>query len=488
MPDIQINDVHALIDARKDEITELLRDLLKFRSVRAAATGDMPFGEEVQRAFEYMLGRASDDEFDTVNVDNYGGHIEWQGAELDEAGEMVALASETLGMPVHLDVVPVGDDWSYNPFSAEIVDGKIYGRGTTDNKGAVAAVYSAMKALKDSGFVPSKNVRLILGLDEETGWSGMDKYLEKVPAPDFGFSPDAEFPVINGEKGILGFDIAKKLTITREKGIVIRSIEGGTAGNSVPDKARAIIMDEVREGKKDAYEPIKAKISEWREKTGYKVNGKGVGKAFEITAVGKAAHAAQPEQGLNAISILLALLGELGVVNDSVGEFIDFYNEHIGFDTTGEKLGIACSDAESGALTQNVGIISMNSEAVIIEINVRHPVTKTVDGIYEALIPTLELRNLGLVKKDYKAPIYFPPDAPLIEKLMDVYRSSTGDTEHGPIVIGGGTYARAIPNAVAFGPLFPDEPDLMHRSDEYITIDHLMKITHIYADAIMALA
>ncbi|MDR2610334.1 MAG: Sapep family Mn(2+)-dependent dipeptidase, partial [Clostridiales Family XIII bacterium] len=236
--------VHALIDERADELIELLRELIRFPSVNAAPKENMPFGVEVQRAFDYMLGRARADGFETVNVDNYGGHIDWQGAEYDEAGEMIALASETLGIPVHLDVVPAGNGWSVDPFAAELIGNKMYGRGTTDNKGAVVAVYCAMKALRDAGFMPEKNIRLLLGLDEETGWSGMVKYLEKVPAPDLGFSPDGDFPVINGEKGILDFGIAKKLEKTRDKGIIIRSIEGGVASNSVPDKARAIIMDE----------------------------------------------------------------------------------------------------------------------------------------------------------------------------------------------------------------------------------------------------
>jgi succinyl-diaminopimelate desuccinylase len=480
--------VHALLDERTDEVVELLRSLIKFQSVNAPPQGDFPFGAEVQRAFDYMLDAARGDGFDTANVDNYGGHIEWQGAEFDESGEMIALASETLGIPVHLDVVPAGGGWFSDPFGAELIDGKIYGRGTTDNKGSVAAVYCAMKALRDEGFAPAKNIRLLLGLDEETGWSGMAKYLEKIPAPDFGFSPDAEFPVINGEKGILDFGIAKKLEKTREKGIIIRSVEGGVASNSVPDKARAIIMDDAHKGKKDVYEPVRKKLAEWRDSTGRKINGKGVGKAFEITAHGVAAHGSRPEDGLNAISVLFAFLGELGIVNDSVGEFIEFYNELVGFELDGAKLGIACSDEPSGGLTVNVGLVQMDAEAVIVDVNVRYPVTKTDDEIYAALLPTLDARNLGLIKKDHKAPIYFPPDAPLITKLMEVYRRNTGDTEHGPLVVGGGTYARAVPNCVAFGPLFPGEPDIMHQKDEHVTVESLVKSAHIYADAIIALA
>ena len=180
-------DYLKLIDEYTDEMIAVLQELVRIRSVEAEPVetlekGLLPFGAGVQEAFEYMLARGEADGFETENVDNYGGHIEFGGYELDEDGE------------------PEGDlsGWKFDPYEGVIEDGKIYGRGTDDDKGATLAAYFAMKALKDSGFVPAKKVRLILGLDEETNWDGMRYYLSKVKAPDFGFTPDADFPAING--------------------------------------------------------------------------------------------------------------------------------------------------------------------------------------------------------------------------------------------------------------------------------------------------
>jgi succinyl-diaminopimelate desuccinylase len=488
----------------------MLRELVSFQSVRGEAEGDQPFGAEVQRAFEYMLARAETDGFDTMNADNWGGHIEWQGLLTDERGEAVRAADETLGIPVHLDVVPAGDGWTADPWGGEIIDGKLYGRGTTDNKGAVCAVYYAMKALRESGYAPKKNVRLILGLDEETGWSGMEKYFAQAPPPDFGFSPDADFPVINGEKGMMTFDIAKKLEPSREKGIHVRGVTGGNAPNMVPDAARAILVFEDggagkgrggRKGKKSgkalfggsgegarAYEQIRSAAEAFRGRTGYAVSVKGRGKALEVSVKGVSAHGAQPWLGTNAISILMELLGEFNLANESVRDFLDFYRAHVNYETDGSRLGIAMGDSASGALIVNAGMISLSTEAAILTLNVRYPVSKREGDVYDALRPLIDRYGLGVVKVNGMAPLYFAPDAPLIETLLSVYRDNTGDTGSEPIVIGGGTYARAIPNAVAFGPRFPDEEDVMHQKDEFVRVDSLMRSVHIYADAIFRLA
>ncbi|MDR1028803.1 MAG: dipeptidase PepV [Clostridiales Family XIII bacterium] len=472
-----------LIEARRDDVVAMLRELIAVESVQGEPKDGKPFGEGVSAVYEGMLSRGRSDGFETADVDGYGGHIEWPGAELDANGEIVAGADEVLGIPVHLDVVPAGGDWSKEPFGAEVADGMICGRGSTDNKNAVAAVYCAMKALKDSGFVPRKSIRLILGLDEETGWSGMEKYLAGVGAPDFGFVPDADFPAINGEKGIIDFELAKKLGKTIEKGLALRSVKGGAAPNMVPDHAAAIVMDEIGRD----YAAVKEQIAAYRERTGYKVYGKGVGRAFEISARGVSAHGARPEEGVNAISVLLDFLYELGLANESVRDFLTFYHEHIGFDSDGARMGVGFSDDPSGKLTLNVGLIAMDSEAAILTVNARYPVTMREDSVYEAMLPLIHEYDLGIVKLHSKPPIYFPEDDPFIETLMEVYRENTGDTKHKPFVIGGGTYARAIPNAVAFGPRFPGREELMHRKDERISIDDLMRTTHIYADAIYKL-
>jgi succinyl-diaminopimelate desuccinylase len=475
-----MKDYDRYIDEHAEELLGLLAELIQIPSVRSDAKQGKPFGTEVDRCYRYMLKTAETDGFETVDIDGYGGHIEWRGGVTNSVGEIVAAAEETLGIPIHLDVVPEGEGWSFPPYAAEIQGGRMYGRGTSDDKGPAVAAYFAAKALKETGCLPKKNVRFIIGLDEETGWTGMEKYFEKADPPDLGFVPDGEFPVINGEKGILDFQIAKKLEKTSEKGIVLRSIEGGNAANMVPDSARAIIMN--RDGA--GFDAVKEKISAYRERTGYKLYGKGVGKAFEISAKGISAHGSKPELGQNAISVLMDFLGELNITGESVAEFIDFYNKYIGFELGGESLGIDFADDPSGHLVLNAGLIEMDKEAVIVTFNVRCPVTYKEEQVYDQILPLIHELDLGLVKLGYKPPIYFPKDHPFIETLMRVYRDVTGDMESLPMVIGGGTYARAIPNAVAFGAMFPWNEDCMHQKDEYIAIDDLLKAAHIYANAI----
>ena len=473
----------ARTDVPAEEMIEALRALIAIRSVHAPAEECAPFGTGVQAAFAHMLSRAQEDGFAVLNADNYGGHIEFGGLSAETSEE----PARTLGILVHLDVVPEGNGWSCDPFLGKRADGRVYGRGATDDKGPAVACYYAMKALKDSGFAPRKKVRLILGLDEETSWEGMRRYLARVGPPDFGFTPDADFPAIHGEKGILIFELAKKLGKTTAKGLELRKLSGGAAANMVPDRARAVVRGDVVAGR-DGYEELKAKVVEYRTETGRQVYAKGVGKSLEISAHGISAHGATPEKGLNAVSVLMDFLPRIGLVNESVLEFVDFYNRHIGFDPHGAGLGCALADEVSGPLIFNVGTVSGDAEAVILTVNVSYPVTMTQDAVYEAMLPIVHKYDLGLVKLDHKPPIYVPADDPLVETLMDVYRRHTGDAESRPIVIGGGTYARAAKNIVAFGPGFPGEPELAHQKDECISEENLIGLAKIYADAIRALA
>ncbi|WP_027399481.1 dipeptidase PepV [Anaerovorax odorimutans] len=470
-----------LIEENKEDMIKTLKELISIRSVVSEAEGDAPFGGGVQEAFEYMLKKGEEEGFDVLNVDNYGGHIEFGGCELDENFEVIGKNEETMGIIGHLDVVPEGKNWDYDPYGGEIADGKMYGRGTTDDKGPVVAVFYAMKALKDSGIVPEKKVRLILGLDEETDWKGMDYYLNKVKAPDFGFSPDGEFPAIHAEMGILTFELAKKLGKSQKKGIVIRSISGGNAPNMVADSARAVIRAE-------SYEDIEKKIILFKEATGFNLNIKRVGKSIEITTQGVSSHAARPHKGLNAISCMMAFLKELEIENDDMNDFIQFYNNHIGFNLHGEELGCGLSDEISGKLIFNVGMINVDETVARLTINIRYPVTLDSEKVYDSMMPVLNKYNVGVIKQKHQKPIYFPEDDPMITTLMDIYKKHTGDNESKPIVIGGGTYARAVKNTVAFGATFPGEPELAHQKNECISIENLIKMTKIFADAINSLA
>lgn len=470
------------IEGYRADMIKDLQNLIAIPGVAGDRVDHMPFGLDVHKSLIFMLDLGEKSGFDTYNADNYGGHIEFKGKLGDEAETMVNDKNETMGILTHLDVVPAGNDWDYPPFEGRLVDGRIYGRGTADDKGPTIAVFYAMKALKEAGFKPRKNIRLILGLDEEagTGWKGMEEYFQRVEKPDFGFTPDAEFPAIHGEKGILIFEIVKKLDKSKRKGLELRSLRGGNAANMVADYARALIRAE-------SYDQVRALLDEYRKESGYKLLAKGIGKSLEISAHGLSSHGARPEKGLNAISVLMEFLGRLDIVNDDVTDFIDFYNKHIGFSLNGQSIGCGFSDEVSGKLIFNVGLADVNTEVAGLTINIRYPVTLNEDAVYAGMMEHLDKYNIGLVKLNHQPPIYVPEDDPLIETLMGVYRKHTGDSESKPIVIGGGTYARAMENAVAFGMTFPDEPELAHQKNEYIDIDKLIRASKIFAESIYEL-
>ncbi len=471
------------IDEYRDEMLETLRELVAIPSVAGEPAPHAPFGINVKKAFEFMLEKGKEAGFEIENIDDYGGHMEFGGYLYDEEGYLVGTSDETMGILCHLDVVPEGKDWDYDPFGGQIEEDKMFGRGTIDDKGPTIAAFYAMKALKDAGVIPEKKVRLILGLDEETGWKGMDYYLKRVKAPDFSFTPDGEFPAIHGEKGILVFDLAKKISKTsaNAKGISLRSMSGGNAANMVADYARVVI-------KANAYDDIKNQVATFKKETGYQLSAKGVGKNLELTSVGISSHGARPEHGLNAISVMMQFLEQINWDNEDVRDFIDFYNKHIGFELDGTSLGCALEDAPSGKLILNVGMVKIDQESASLTINIRYPVTGNDEQVYEAMLPDIHKFNLGIVKKNHQMPIYMPKDDPMIKTLMAVYREHTGDTEAEPLVIGGGTYARAVKNAVAFGANFPGEPELAHQKNEYISISNLITCCKIYADAICMLA
>ena len=431
-----------------------------------------------------MENKAENIGFKFEKAGNYGGHIAWNVDPKDKAG------AEIMGIVGHLDTVPIGTGWTKEPLGEE-ADGYLYGRGTTDDKGPVVAALYAMKAIRDAGIPMRHNIHLILGLDEETSWIGMEEYLKNFPQPDFGFTPDADFPAIHGEKGILIFDLAKKIgkTNTSTNGLELRSLTGGSAANMVAESARAV----VKADDEKLYDLIRGKAELAAKEapfadTPLDIKVRKMGKSMEIKTTGVSAHGATPQAGFNAISALFGFLGELPFASEDITDFIEFFNKHIGFELDGASLGCRFEDELSGATVLNVGTAEADKGVIKVTINVRYPIHTTADEIYNGLTPVANEYDLGLVKGKYEAPIYFASDHPLIATLMDVYQEHTGDTETKPLVIGGGTYARAFDNIVAFGAHFPGDEDLMHQKDERLEIARFRQQTEIYADAILRLA
>lgn len=459
--------INEMILKNKNEMIDALSKLIQKKSVRTAAEGNMPFGRDIQMALEYFLALGESMGFTTKNIDNYAGYIEY------------GTGDEMLGILCHLDVVPEGENWSYPPFSGTVTDDKIYGRGAIDNKGPAIASLYAMKALKDSGYVPNKRIRLICGTNEESGSACIAHYIAHEEIPTLSFSPDADFPVIHGEMGIAFFDLVSVFTDkVPDDGVQIISLEGGKAPNMVPDHAEVLLSDS---------QPIKHILDAFNETKGTRLAYEALSdKRIKLTSHGISAHGSTPEKGLNAISQLITYLELIDLQVGDAANFIRFLARNIGMDTTGERMGVDFKDAYN-PLVLNLGVIKMDENQGKATINIRYPITLEEETLHSAIAKSVEGTSIKIENWFCAKPLYFEPTHPLVETLMKVYREKTGDYEAKPITIGGGTYARALPNAVAFGALFPNQEDTMHQKDEYMAIDAFMTMTEIYAQAMVEL-
>ncbi len=463
-------DFLKLIDTYENDVIKSTQEIIKIKSVEEKPLPGMPFGEGPYKALEYVLNLSESMGFNTKRLDGYAGHA--------DLGEGV----ETVGILVHVDVVPEGTNWTYDPYGGEVHDGKIYGRGTTDDKGPAIATLYAMKALKESGVELNRKIRIIFGANEETGWACMDHYFANEEAPTMAFTPDADFPVIYGEKGIIVFDLTYDLDELNDEKIKILSLQGGNAPNMVPDYAE-IVLEVKNIGKTES------DLASFIEINDYPISLEIHDEKVKIIAKGKSAHGSTPEKGQNAISYLMEFLEEAFEEDLRFNKFFRQYNKKIGFNHYGENIGCGLSDDISGKLNFNPGVIKIEDGKIILTVNVRYPIKSSAEEVYEGIKKSIKGSGLELIEdeSDMK-PLYVEKDNFLVEKLMEVYREQTGDVDSEPITIGGGTYARAMKNAVAFGPMFPGQDDVAHQKDEYISIDHLMKITKIYSKALYELA
>ncbi|GAA0180791.1 dipeptidase PepV [Clostridium sediminicola] len=456
-----------LIDLNKDKLVKNTREIVQIKSVEEEALEGKPFGEGPAKALEYALELSREMGFRTVNLDNYVGYVEYGNGD-----EYVAV----LG---HLDVVPEGKGWKYPPYGAEIHDNKIYGRGTIDDKGPIMAALYGLKAIKESNTELSKKIRIIFGTNEESGCEEIEYYLSKEKPPIAGFTPDADYPVINGEKGITVFELVKEFNVkgSKEK---INYIKGGNKANMVPDYCEACIET-------NRADMIIEYADNFKEMLGFDITAKKVEDKVIIISKGKSAHGSTPEIGMNAIMQLFAFIGELEFEKCDATRFVEFMNMNVGFETNGESFGVYMKDDVSGELSFNVGTIDMDENTVKLELNLRYPVTHTFEEMMKGIDKTLEGSGMIIQNMSHQAPLYFSEDHELVKTLMNVYANVTG-LEGKPFSIGGGTYAKEMPNTVAFGPLFPGQEELAHQVDEYIDIDDLIMNAKIYAEAMYRLA
>lgn len=456
------------INGLSDKLIEDTQKVLQINSVVKYNENGTRFGIGVTNALNTVLSIAEEMGFKAVNLDNYVGYVEY-----GEGEDYVAV----LG---HLDVVPEGNDWIYPPYAAEIHDGKIYARGALDDKGPMMAALYGLKALKDSGIKTTKRVRIIFGLDEENGTDlDMDYYKKLENLPVAGFTPDAEFPIIFAEKGILTFDI-KAITDNKLGNVEVISISGGNKANMVPDYCEATL-------KGVDFNVLLGIIKSVEVETGVKIIcTEEAEDQVIVKAHGLSAHGSTPEFGKNAIIAICMVLNALGGTS-KLSEYINFVAEKIGTDTTGEKLGVAMTDEPSGALSYNLGILSFDGKNISTTSNVRYPVTYSREDVLEPIRQFVDFNEYEFEEINHCTPLHCDKDSELIKALQNVYKEQVGK-EATLIAIGGGTYAKCMPNIVAFGPIFPGKPDLDHQANEYIEIEDLIMCAKIYGNAIYQLA
>ncbi|MBN2259123.1 MAG: dipeptidase PepV [Clostridiales bacterium] len=455
------------IENMKNDIIESVQKIVQIKSVEDKTHPVYPFGQGVQNTLEYTLTLADSLGFKTKNIDNMVGYAEYgQGKEM-------------IGILVHLDVVPEGDGWSSDPYSGEIVDGKIFGRGTTDDKGPAISSLYAVKALMDSNITFTKRVRIIFGLNEETHWESINYYIAHEEIPTMSIVPDGKFPVIYGEKGIIIFDLVKNFSnFLDDGGIEILKISGGNAPNMVPDHAEAIIRS-----KMTLLDMVEAYNLDYNGQISIEALGND---EYKVVSRGVSAHGSRPDKGINAISHLIKFLDNIDLQISDQSLFIRTIARHIGLEFNGQNIGCGFSDIESGKLVLNVGMIKMNQEKGALTINIRYPVTGSYDAVVNGIKETIDYGNFEYIEDEHILPLFVDKNSDMIQILTKVYNDYT-EREDQPLTTGGGTYARSMPNAVAFGATFPWQDDLAHQKNEFISIDDLILMTKIYSKAIYEL-
>lgn len=465
--------INKYIENHKNEIIQKTQELIQIPSVISVSTNPLkPFGESINHALEYMLQLGKSLGFRTKNMDGYCGYIEF--------GE----GKELIGIIGHLDVVPEGDNWTYPPFSGTIADNKIYGRGSIDDKGPVISSLYAMKAVADN-YQLHKRVRLILGLNEENDWKCINYYKKHEESPSIGFSPDADFPCIYSEKSILTAYLKMDYSDFLDKDIIIKDINTyGNAINVVPKICSVIIrINSQKIEMNDFIQKIKDKVKQSNfEIDIYKIDNQ----ELKLTSYGIPSHAAHPELGVNAISQLIVILSQIFNLYQIKIELLDFFTNYINTQYHGENLEIDFQD-ESGRLTLNVGNFYLKNNRLQIGLNLRIPITTNMIDIGTSFIKhTSSYLNVDFDTISYQPALYIPKENKLVKTLCQIYNEETNSNLE-PIAIGGATYARAFDNCISFGANFPDDKDMCHQTDEFISIDKLLLSCKIYAKAILAL-
>ena len=441
-----------LINSYREEFLKDLDELLRIRSVSAE-------GSEVPtQALSWMLKKAESFGLKTKNIGGIAGHAEY--------GE-----GETLcGVLTHLDVVPANAaDWSCEPFALTRKNGRMYGRGVADDKGAALAALYCLRALKESG-VKGNRVRVIFGTSEEIGMKDMETYFDAEPLPDLGFTPDSEYGICRAEKGIMHIEISSE----KANNTSLMQFEAGSANNVVPDTAYAIL--DCSDYEEHNLQRLADAAGKGAFDLRFTIDG------LKVTAHGMAAHACEPEKGENAASMLAGIICAV-MGKESVGDLCTFINYCIGRETNGLSMGIKMRDAVSGSLTVTLSRVHITEREAKAILDIRYPVSFLEEVVLYQIKKVAAREGLSVRLIDGEKPLSLDENTPIVRVLKDAYKNVTGEE---PLLYttGGGTYARTLGGkGVAFGPVFPGDDSRIHNSDESIDEENFFRHFRICLEA-----
>ncbi len=410
-------------------------------------SGQAPFGQSIQAALETILAIAKKLGFETmIDPEGYYGYAE------------IGTGEELFGVLGHVDVVPAGDldNWESHPFELTEKEGKLFGRGTADDKGPMLASMYALKAILDEGYSLNQRVRFIFGTDEESLWRCMEAYTAKEELPTMGFTPDSSFPLTYAEKGLIEY------YLHTEEASSIR-LEGGGPLNAVPEQARVDYDEEVEQALKELGYDYKHVEN-------------------DLVVYGKAVHAMAADQGENAIVYAAKALQQAGKSN----QMIDFIVNVLA-DPNGVGIYGIVEDEASGKLMLTVGSVEFSDQAQKVGIDMRFPVSYSKEFIDKGLKEVSKKQQVEVEDYDYLPSVYLERDSELVKSLMAAYQKVTGDEESAPRLSGGATYARAMENIVAFGALLPGKEETEHQANENIVVEDMKTAIEIYIEAFMNL-
>lgn len=434
------------IAEKQQDVIRDLAELVSYPTVSHPNEDGTPFGKANSACLHRALQIGENYGFKAVNLDDYCGYLE------------MGQGDKIIGVVAHLDVVPVSEDWATDPFEMTRIGDNFYGRGTTDDKGAAVCALTAMRLLKENNISLNKRIRLILGCAEETGSRCVRHYVEKEGRVDYGFTPDGNFPLVYGEKGMVS-------ALFKGKSDKIADIKGGTVSNAVANKCTFTLNCEINEEKLDAY------FKQSRIEYTYENN--------ILTVIGRSAHASMPELGINAVSHGFEGLYKAGIDD----ELVTAYHNLIGLGYNGENLHVDFTD-DYGNLTFNVGLAFKKEDEIICTIDIRFPVTMQQEDIMK---PMRENGGKFIEIKGGADALFFPLDNPMIDALLRAYYKVKGDESEKPLVIGGGTYAKSMGNIVAFGCEVEGIDFHIHDDNEYVSLESLLFQIEAYYEALVNL-